>query len=217
MNERSPTIGELLAHPKVQGLVSQEDAERIAASLGKSEQASKDPMYIRILSGIGAWFAAVFLILFLVISHMLESGTGGIICGIIFLVAAIIIARASKAAFLSQLSLALAFAGNILVLRGAAVEFGSHDISVVLITHAVVCTVVYTLYANSIYRFLARWCWWHSRLRGLSRRRYLFLCTCLLAQRRFSQAYCSCARNVLPCSRPWSIQQQPCCPQRFSS
>jgi len=155
MNDNSPTIGELLAHPKVQGLVSQEDAERIAESLGKSELASKEPMYIRILSGIGAWFTAAFLILFLGISHIIESGTGAIICGIIFLVTAIIIARASKAAFLSQLSLALAFAGNTLILIGAAVEIGSPDVSVILITHAVVCAVVYPLYANSIYRFLA--------------------------------------------------------------
>ena len=155
MIDSIPTIEELLAHPKVQGLVSQEDVERIAESLGKSEEASKDPMYIRILSGIGAWFTAAFLILFLGISHIVESGTGAIICGIIFLVAAIIIARTSKAAFLSQLSLALAFAGNILVIGGAAAEFGRYEISVVLITHAVVCAVVYPLYANSIYRFLA--------------------------------------------------------------
>lgn len=155
MNDSSPTIGELLAHPKVQGLVSQEDAERIAESLDKSEQASKDPMYIRILSGIGAWFTAAFLILFLLRSQIVEIGTGAIICGIIFLVAAIIIARASKAAFLGQLSLALAFAGNLLVLGGAYAEFERYKISVVLITHAVVCAVVYPLYANSIYRFLA--------------------------------------------------------------
>jgi len=154
MNDNSPTIGELLAHPKVQGLVSQEDVKRIAEILGKSERVSKDPMYIRMLSGIGAWFTAAFLILFLGISHIVESGTGAIICGIIFLVAAIIIVRASKAAFLSQLSLALAFAGNILVLLGTD-EFGRYKISVVLITHAVVCAVVYPLYANSIYRFLA--------------------------------------------------------------
>ena len=114
MNDSSPTIGELLAYPKVQGLVSQEDAERIAESLGKSEQASQDPMYIRILSGIGAWFAAVFLILFLFLGifRILDSTGVIIVFGIIFLVAAIIIARESKATFLSQLSLALAFAGD---------------------------------------------------------------------------------------------------------
>ena len=158
MNGRSHTIGQLLAHPKVQGLVSPEGVQRIARSLGKSEQASTDPMYIRILFGIGAWFAAVCLLLFLGISGILESGAGAIIFGIIFLVAAISISRASKAIFLSQLSLALAFAGTILVPGGAAMEVFRHGTSVllvILITHAVVCAVVYPLYANSIYRFLA--------------------------------------------------------------
>jgi hypothetical protein len=112
-------------------------------------------MYIRILFGVGAWFAAVFLILFLAISDILDSGMVAIICGMIFLVAAIIIARASKATFLSQLSLALAFAGNILVLVGVTDTFVRHEISVVLITHGVICAAVYPLYANSIYRFLA--------------------------------------------------------------
>jgi len=155
MNDNNPTIRELLAHPKVQGLVSQDNAERIAEGLGKSGQASKDPMYIRILSGTGAWFAALFLISSLAIFRIFESGTGAIICGILFLLAAIIIDRVSKATFLSQLSLALAFAGNILVLGGAVNKFGNHEISVVLITHAVICAVVYPLFTNSIYRFLA--------------------------------------------------------------
>jgi len=155
VNESNLTIGQVLVHPKVQEFVSQEDTHRIAARLGKSVQASKDPMYLRVLSGMGAWFAAVFLILFVGISRMFESGAGAIICGIIFLVAAIATARASKAVFLSQFSLALAFAGNALILIGVGEEIEGADISLILITHAAVCAVVYPLYASSIYRFLA--------------------------------------------------------------
>jgi hypothetical protein len=158
MNDRSYTIGQLLAHPEVQGLVSQEDTERIAKSLRKSERASKDPMYIQILFGIGAWFAAVCLLLFLGISGILEDGMGAIVFGIIFLVAAIIISRASKVTFLSQLSLALAFAGTALVPAGATWGFGWYGGStllIILIAYAIVCAVVYPLYPNSIYRFLA--------------------------------------------------------------
>ncbi len=155
MNDRRLTIGQLLEHPKVREVISREDAERIAASLATSEQASKDPIYIRILNGIGAWFAAMFLIFFIGITKMFESGAGTIIWGIIFLAAAIIIARVSKAAFLSQFSLALAFAGNALILLGATVEMNTPHVLVLLLVHAVVCTVAYYLYANSIYRFLA--------------------------------------------------------------
>ena len=157
MNDNSATIRELLTHPKVQGLVSPDDAEKIAECLGNSEQALKDPIYIRLLLGIGAWFSAIFLILFLYRSDILElqRGMGAIICGIIFLVGAIFIDRASKVTFLNQLTLALAFAGNILILVGAADEFAWGDLSNVLITHTVICIVIYPIYANSIFRFFA--------------------------------------------------------------
>ena len=155
MNNSAPTIRELLAHPQVEGLVSQADMEGIAGSLGESEGESKDPIYIRILAGIGAWFAALFLILFLGISGIVVSRSGAIICGIIFLAGAIGIVRVSKATFLSQLSLALAFSGNILVLVGFAMAFEMRDLSTVVIAHAIICAVVYPLYSNSIYRFLA--------------------------------------------------------------
>jgi len=155
MNQSSLTIKQLLEHPKVRDLVSPEDIERIAASLAGPEQPSKDPMYIRILYGLGAWFAALFLILFIGISQMFESGAASIFIGITFLVAAIVITRVSKAVFLSQLSLALAFAGNILILVGVIAEIEKPDVLIILITHAVVCAVVYPLYVSSIYRFLA--------------------------------------------------------------
>ncbi len=133
--------------------MSPDDVERIAVHLGESAQT--DPLYTRILSGIGAWFAAVFLILFLAMSAIFADSTGAIICGISLLVAGIIIAQKSRTTFLSQLSLASVLAGNTLVLIGAATEFGKHELLAVFISHAVLCAVLYPLYADSIYRFLA--------------------------------------------------------------
>ena len=158
MNDSRITIRELLTHPKVQGLVSLNDVEKIAEDLCNSEQVSKNPIYIRIFSGIGAWFSAVFLILFLIFSDIIDSGTDAIIWGIIYLVCAILIGRASKVDLLNQLTLALAFAGNILVPYGAfveVVEVGLDDFSIVPITHMLICIVIYPIYANSIYRFIA--------------------------------------------------------------
>ncbi len=155
MNEDVPTIGELLAHPRIQGFVSREEAAGIAESLGASHPASRDPLYIRILAGVGAWFAAAFFILFLAISELLESGESAIVIGVLLLGPAILISRASKATFPSQLSLALAFAGNILVLVGTAGVFERHAISAALLVHAVICVVVYPLHKHGVYRFLA--------------------------------------------------------------
>ena len=148
-------MGELLAHLEARGLVSRADLDRIAGRLSEAEPASDDPVYLRVLSGIGAWAAAVFLLAFLGISRILENGTGATVCGSLFLAAAIALSRASRGNFLSQLSLALAFAGNVLVLVGVAEGFRMRGIAPVLVTHAVVCAVVYPLYANGIYRFLA--------------------------------------------------------------
>jgi hypothetical protein len=155
MNENSTTIGELLAHPKIKGLVSQEEMKKIAENLDKSKQISNNPMYIRILLGIGAWFATVFVLLAFGISGLFDDSTATIVCGILFLTAAIIIARINKNTFLNQLSLALAFSGNALILIRVAEIFLWHEISTVLLIHAAICVVIYPLYANSIYRFFA--------------------------------------------------------------
>ncbi len=97
MKQNTLTIEQLLVHPKVKDLVLPGDAERIATSLATSKQVSKDPIYIRILNGVGAWFASIFLILCLGISNMFKSGAGSIIWGIIFLAAAISNPKASSA------------------------------------------------------------------------------------------------------------------------
>ncbi len=155
MNKEIPTIGELLEHPNLRGLVSPEEVEKIAESLSKAEEATGEPIYIRLLSGIGAWFAAAFLLPFFWISGIINSEAGAIICGAFLLATAGIIARSNRGTFLGQLSLALAFAGNILAVVGAAEAFPLDILSSILLMHAGVCAVMYKLYPSSIYRFLS--------------------------------------------------------------
>ncbi len=164
MNDNSTTIRELLTHLKDKGLVRQDDVEKITGSLGNSEQVSKDPIYIRILLGIGAWVFAVFLFYFLLITGIvgLNRGIGDIICGIIFLVGACFIDRASKGTFLNQLSLALVFAVNIITLLMVYAD-AFNDSSIInpdthtpiLRAQTFICIIIYPIYANSIYRFIA--------------------------------------------------------------
>ncbi|MCP4692261.1 MAG: DUF4401 domain-containing protein [Desulfobacterales bacterium] len=155
MNENAPTMGELLAHPRVQGFVSPGEAAKIAERLAEHDGAPKDPLYIRVLSGMGAWFAAACFIVFLVISELLENNVDALIVGSLLLGAGIIVSRASKATFPGQLSLALAFAGNTLVLFGAASLFNQDAMAGAFAAQAVVCIVVYPLHLNAVYRFLA--------------------------------------------------------------
>ncbi len=153
MNQSAPTINELLAHLYDQGLVSQEEIKKITEPSDAAEQKSGEPGYIRILSGIGAWFASLFLILFFVSSGIVETSISSAVFGIVLLAGAIGISRASKTTFLSQLSLSLAFSGNILILVGAARAYNAFF--GVVMTQALVCAVTYPLCSSSVYRFLA--------------------------------------------------------------
>lgn len=155
MNKKSPSVRELLEHLQVQGLITEGGVKRITERLERPTTESKDPLYIRILSGIGAWVAAIFLILFLGISNILQGGVGAILCGILFLAGGIGIAKATKGTFVNQLSLALIFSGNLLVLFGAGEVFRFRNLSLFVITHAIVCVIVFPLFSNSIYRFVA--------------------------------------------------------------
>jgi hypothetical protein len=155
MNKNSPSVRELLEHLQVQGLITQGGVKRITERLERPVTESKDPLYIRILSGVGAWVAAIFLILFLGISGIIQGGMGALICGIFFLAGGMGIAKASKGTFVNQLSLALVFSGNLLVLFGVGEVFRFRNLSIFVITHAMVCAIVYPFFSNSIYRFLA--------------------------------------------------------------
>jgi len=155
MNKTSPSVRELLENLQARGLITQGGVKRITERLEGPVTESKDPLYIRILSGFGAWVAAIFLILFLGISHIIQGGMGALICGIFFLAFGMGIARASKGTFVNQLSLALVFSGNLLALFGAGEVVRTRNISVFVIAHAMVCVIVYPFFSNSIYRFLA--------------------------------------------------------------
>jgi hypothetical protein len=155
MSKNSPSVRELLEHLQARGLITEGGVKRITEKLERPTTESKDPLYIRILSGIGAWVAAIFLILFLGISGIIQGGIGAFLCGVVFLMGGIGIAKATKGTFVDQLSLALVFSGNLLVLFGVGEVSRIHHLYVFVIAHAIVCVVVYPFFSNGIYRFVA--------------------------------------------------------------
>ena len=156
MSKGVPSTGELLLRLKTEGLITPVDLWRITEHFKKAGAEAKDPLYIRILSGIGAWVAAFFLMGCLTLAQVLESTVATTILGVVFLAGGIGITRAGKTTFFDQLSLALVFAGNALVVLGMAAAFrGTPEILSLVITHAIVCAVIYPLFSNSIYRFVA--------------------------------------------------------------
>lgn len=157
-HKNPPNLKELMETLLSQGQITPGQMKRIASRLEIPTEESRDPLYIKILSGVGAWVAGLCLILFLGISHMLRSDASGFVFGILFLASGIAISRASKTTFLNQLSLALVFSGNILFLMGCIKlfqVFRAHELSILIITHALVVAVVYPFFSNGVYRFLA--------------------------------------------------------------
>jgi hypothetical protein len=156
MSRGVTSIGELLSHPKMEGLLPPQKLKGISNYFSKAGAEAKDPFYIRILSGVGAWVAAFFLMACLTLAQVLEAGAATTIFGVVLLAAGIGITRMGKTTFFDQLSLALVFAGNALVVLGVAGTFRrAPEISTLVITHAIVCAVVYPFFPNSIYRFVA--------------------------------------------------------------
>jgi hypothetical protein len=160
MNDSTLTLAELLNHPEVTPFLREDDPEAIASHIKKPDEAPKDPIYIRILSGIGAWFASLFLIGFLGMSRIITDDAGALITGVILLATAVFLAKKCTSTFPSQLSLAFAFAGNVMVVGGLMeILLHSHssgnEMLVLLLSHAVVCTTIYILYPSVVYRFAA--------------------------------------------------------------
>jgi len=155
MSRGVTSIRELLSHPKMEGLLPPQKLKGISNYFSKAGAEAKDPFYIRILSGVGAWVAAFFLMVCLTLAQVLEAGAATTIFGVVFLAVGIGITRMGKTTFFDQLSLALVFAGNGLVVFGVTSAFRAPEISDLVVTHAIVCAVVYVLFPNSIYRFVA--------------------------------------------------------------
>lgn len=155
MIKNSLTIRELFEYEEVRNTLTKEEIDNILNRIKTDEGQTKDPFYICILSGIGAWSAAIFIIIFLRLSDLIKHRPDAIIIGILFLNVASIIAWANKSRFVRQFSLALAISGNILVLFGFSGIFRHHSISMLVITQAIICGIVYPLYSNDIYRYLA--------------------------------------------------------------
>jgi hypothetical protein len=164
MKETALTLGALLNHPEVTPFLREDDAEAIATRMEKRDEAPKDPIYIRILSGIGAWFASLFLIGFLGVSRIITDDAGAIFTGVILLATAVLLAKKCTSTFPSQLSLAFAFAGNVMVVVGLMQVLlhsrsSGHELLVLLLSHGVVCTTIYILYPSVVYRFVAPLAW----------------------------------------------------------
>jgi hypothetical protein len=88
MIKKTLTIDKLLEHLQDRQTITNDEIEKIHAAFQKDATQTNDPLYIRIIAGIGAWFAAFFVILFLGLAQLIKTGTGATIIGIHILIGA---------------------------------------------------------------------------------------------------------------------------------
>lgn len=118
------------------------------------------PLHLRILAGIGAWFTAllvlIFVLLFVGLSEIFAFDTGLVVIGLLSLgLAAIQQRKGTSGPYADQLSLALALAGSGALVFGIAWGYGAHEpLLTAFWAQTVVALVGYPLIRDAVYRFL---------------------------------------------------------------
>ena len=136
-----------------------DDARATSATIGQEagiHRRANPPWYVQGLLALSAWLATLLLLLFLLASELIDSGTGAKIAGVVLCALAIGGLRAPAGLFWRQCLTAMGFAGQLLVLFGllypdSSSYFDSGTWFYVLVLGA----VVYALGAETLLRFLS--------------------------------------------------------------
>ncbi|AGC47535.1 hypothetical protein MYSTI_06262 [Myxococcus stipitatus DSM 14675] len=113
-----------------QGLQREGHLDEVAESRARTtlealqRTSTATPWFVKVLTGIGAWMSASFILSFFACIGIGQNEVAFILLGVVCCVAATALRRLSSGAFLEQLALALALAGLGIVTAGVALETG---------------------------------------------------------------------------------------------
>ncbi len=146
-----PSVGELLEQLKREDLLPPEGEARALPVLGRVEVPL--PWYVRALSGLGGWAAALFAIGFV---FFLDPGRDAFtVLGFSALFGAVLLRRRFETPFTNQLALALALTGEVAALHGLRGSVSGSDLALTAL--AIEVTLV-AAYPDALMRFLATCC-----------------------------------------------------------
>lgn len=80
------------------------------------------PWIVNFFSGVGAWFSALFMLIFLAIGGAFNNTFACATAGAMFFAGAILLSRGSTHVFANQLALGMLLAGNAMLLAAAAMQ-----------------------------------------------------------------------------------------------
>jgi len=154
MAEDNITIKQMLDRLCSEGLVGEAGLRKIETYLSERQKRAADPVYIRLLSGFGAWVAAPFLFGFLILIDLIGKNPQSMLAaGVISLASAVILAKIRRSAFLVQFALALSFAGHLLILYSLDTSLNYKIVGTLAIAQILLCLLVYPFFKNAVYRF----------------------------------------------------------------
>ena len=147
------TFREVFEQLVQEGLILPEATTEIQDVLSSEFVTDSSPWYVRILVGLSAWIAAILFLVSLFGLSVIDSPTGAIVIGIIFMVFTILGRRYTQHLFLSQLAFVLNLAGQILCIGG--IGFEAESLSVAAISTLPLASILLGVYPDSVHRFFS--------------------------------------------------------------
>ncbi len=150
-----PPLLEVLRQLGREGLVDPEGVAGLLAAgdLGEHEAA---PWFVRLLVGLGAWVASIFLVTFLFMVDAVPEDVGAAFCGLVLMAAVGALRRSPAAAdsdFWQQISLAGWLVGQLLVVFG--MSEGTESGTATALTVLAVQAASVAFFPDAVARFLA--------------------------------------------------------------
>lgn len=163
-NSTSLDASSLLARWREAGLVTPEATASVAEAIVATTRDAEPPIYLKLLTAVGTFFATIFFLGFLAISKLisLDSGEALIGWGIVFLLGGMAASWALRTTpvglgrdFAAQSAFVGLALGKVLIVTGAMVLWGKHSTGVATLALLAVTIASYPVSGSSLDRILS--------------------------------------------------------------
>lgn len=149
-----PSLRAIITGLQAEGALPPEAEARALAALEARQQALAGmPWFVRILTGFGAWVAALFLLAFLSMGVVAGGDMGAIVLGLLLCAGATFLRRLGGNVFLTQLALATGLAGQLFAIGGVGALTDSVEAAAAFTV--LLEAVLLLVYPDLIQRFLS--------------------------------------------------------------
>ena len=152
--DREAVVKLLEAEP-VAATLSPDQQERLVQWVASADTTQREPIMMKLLAGVGAWFASLFLLSWLFAGVIDRAGGGAMILGGLILGGSIPLSRRRDNVFMEQAALAIALAGNAMILLGLAQLMERDAFGFLTIAQVIIATVTWEFIRQTAYRFIA--------------------------------------------------------------